>query len=220
MSSIPPPPPPPVPPPPPPFGPQPAYGPQPYGQQSYGQQPYGQQPYGFGYGAPPYGASAGVYAGFWARLGAQIIDGLIGVLFAIPAAVLFVAALAAGHDHTCTTVNSENGIRVGDGLCRGLNVPLLLLAILAAIVAFVAFYWFLVTRLGRTGQTPGRKIAGVRVVDRVTGQPIGAGRAVGRYAFAMFISGQVCYLGYLWALWEPQKRTWHDMIVNSVVVRA
>ena len=38
--------------------------------------------------------------------------------------------------------------------------------------------------------------------------------------FAGFVSGQVCYLGYLWMLWDDRNRTWHDMIVDSIVVRA
>jgi hypothetical protein len=30
----------------------------------------------------------------------------------------------------------------------------------------------------------------------------------------------VCLLGYLWALWDERKQTWHDKVVNSIVVRA
>jgi uncharacterized RDD family membrane protein YckC len=26
------------------------------------------------------------------------------------------------------------------------------------------------------------------------------------------------YLGYLWMLWDPEKQTWHDKLVRSVVV--
>ena len=55
--------------------------------------------------------------------------------------------------------------------------------------------------------------------DAATAQPIGAGRAIGRY-FAMFLSAILCYLGYLWMLWDPQKQTWHDKIASSVVVKS
>ena len=57
------------------------------------------------------------------------------------------------------------------------------------------------------------------MVDKYTGQPIGVGKALGRYLFAAFISGQVCDLGYLWMLWDADKQTWHDKVVNSIVVR-
>jgi uncharacterized RDD family membrane protein YckC len=27
------------------------------------------------------------------------------------------------------------------------------------------------------------------------------------------------FLGYLWMLWEPRKRTWHDIVADSLVVQ-
>ncbi len=39
-----------------------------------------------------------------------------------------------------------------------------------------------------------------------------AGRAIAP-ALALF-------LGYLWMLWEPRKRTWHDIVADSLVVSA
>jgi uncharacterized RDD family membrane protein YckC len=147
-------------------------------------------------------------------VGAVFIEGLLGLLVLIPGGALLGASFAAGHDALCRDFNDE--VRT----CRRPAGGLLALAILLFVVAFIAWYVFLVVRLGRTGQTPGRKVCGIKVVSRDTGQPIGAGRALGRYLFAGFISGQICYLGYLWMLWDSQKRTWHDMVVGSVVVRA
>ena len=83
--------------------------------------------------------------------------------------------------------------------------------------AALVFYW---ARLeGRTGQSLGSKALGITVVDAATGQPIGGGRAIGRF-FARILSGFLCYLGYFWMLWDPQKQTWHDKLANSVVVKA
>ena len=48
---------------------------------------------------------------------------------------------------------------------------------------------------------------------------VGPGRAIGRY-FAKFLSGLVIGLGYFWMLWDPKKQTWHDKLVNTVVVKA
>ena len=181
-----------------------------FGQPEFGQPAFGQPSYGYPMNpmVPP-----GGYAGFWQRLGGNIIDGLFSVLFFLPGLALIIASFAAGHDGVCV-VNDE--LRV----CRKPSGPLLAVGILVTIAGVVALYIYLCRRLGNTGQTPGRKAVGIKVVDKNTGQPIGAGRAFGRYLFAGFISGQVCYLGYLWALWEGQKRTWHDMVVGSIVVRA
>ena len=32
-------------------------------------------------------------------------------------------------------------------------------------------------------------------------------------------SALALFLGYLWMLWEPRKRTWHDIVADSLVVR-
>jgi uncharacterized RDD family membrane protein YckC len=32
------------------------------------------------------------------------------------------------------------------------------------------------------------------------------------------LSGYALFVGYLWALWEPQRRTWHDLIAGTRVV--
>ena len=72
---------------------------------------------------------------------------------------------------------------------------------------------------GPTGQTLGKKICGLQVVDANTGQPgIGVGRGVGRY-FARWLSGIPLGLGYFWMLWDPKKQCWHDKLVNDLVVK-
>lgn len=76
----------------------------------------------------------------------------------------------------------------------------------------------MLTEAGPYGQTPGKHIIGVRVLD-TSGRTLSKGLAVGRY-FAKIISGLPCYVGYLWPLWDAEKRTFHDMIVNTRVVHA
>jgi hypothetical protein len=34
------------------------------------------------------------------------------------------------------------------------------------------------------------------------------------------LSALPCFLGFFWMLWDRRKRTWHDMVANSLVVRA
>jgi uncharacterized RDD family membrane protein YckC len=85
---------------------------------------------------------------------------------------------------------------------------------LAGFVAAVLYYGFLE---GSTGQTIGKRVLGIKVVDARTGMPIGVGRAIGR-SFARILSTIVFGLGYLWMLWDPNKQTWHDKIVSSYVI--
>jgi len=59
---------------------------------------------------------------------------------------------------------------------------------------------------------------GVKVVCQRTLQPIGIPRSIGRF-FGQYISAWIFYLGYLWMLWDKDKQTWHDKMVNSIVIR-
>jgi uncharacterized RDD family membrane protein YckC len=68
-----------------------------------------------------------------------------------------------------------------------------------------------------SGQTVGKRVLNIRVVDFETGGPLGYGRAALRYV-ARIVSAIPCLLGYFWMLWDPQKQTWHDKIATTVVV--
>jgi uncharacterized RDD family membrane protein YckC len=70
---------------------------------------------------------------------------------------------------------------------------------------------------GPKGQTLGKMALGIRVVDFNNGGAIGYGRGVIRY-IGRIISGLVCYLGYLWMLWDKEKQCWHDKMATTVVV--
>jgi uncharacterized RDD family membrane protein YckC len=68
-----------------------------------------------------------------------------------------------------------------------------------------------------SGQTIGKRLVQIRVVDVETGGPIGTSRALVRYV-GRIISTLVLLLGYLWMLWDPERQTWHDKIAGTVVV--
>jgi uncharacterized RDD family membrane protein YckC len=164
--------------------------------------PPGYQPYQQYQAAPQ-------YAGFGARLGAVIIDGLIAFPFAIPGIVALFAGPKTLRD--CTV----NGI---DGICNGPSNGAIVIAILLYVVGIIA-YFIIYCRMVSRGQSWGHKATGIRIVDQQTGQSISAGRVVGRQ-FARILSGFLCYLGYFWMLWDQRKQTWHDKIVGTVVVKS
>jgi uncharacterized RDD family membrane protein YckC len=72
---------------------------------------------------------------------------------------------------------------------------------------------------GKTGQTPGNAVLGIKVVDvrDRPGQPIGYGRAALRWLVSL-VSALVFLLGYLWMIWDSNKQTWHDKAAGSVPV--
>ena len=176
--------------------------------------PYGAYPAA----PPPYGYSASPqYAGFWIRVGGYLLDsllyGLLLSVFAIPATVLGFAAF-----DDCDRTTARDGtttIECAQGQLKG---GLLAAAILLGLVGVVVVAVLYLRALGRTGQTWGRKIVGVKVVGKETQQPLGIGKAFLRLLVEGVISGN-CILGYLWMLWDKDKQTWHDKIMNSVVIR-
>ena len=209
---VPPPPPDAFPPPPPGFGtppPAPPFGAAP---------PPGYAPYSPG--PPLLGPTTG-YASFGSRLGAFVIDGFITALFAAPAWI----ALVSGPTRIegCSINSSGDITGFGDdtnGLCEVPTSGTIAVAValgLAALVGVLLYHGKL--EGGPSGQTIGKKALGIRVVDAATGGPIGTGRAIGRFLFASIISGSICYLGYLWNLWDSRKQTWHDKIMSTVVVK-
>ncbi len=68
-----------------------------------------------------------------------------------------------------------------------------------------------------SGQTVGKKLLNIRVVDLGNGQSIGFGRAALRNVVAYFVS-VIFLLGYLWMLWDEEEQTWHDKVASSIVV--
>ena len=69
---------------------------------------------------------------------------------------------------------------------------------------------------GSQGQTVGRKIAGVKLVN-AQGQPLGTAMAFVR-DLAHIIDGVICYIGYLFPLWDAKRQTIADKIMNTYVV--
>ena len=68
----------------------------------------------------------------------------------------------------------------------------------------------------RWGATPGKRLLGLRVV-RADGGRVGAWRAAGRH-FGEMISSALCWLGYLLALFDEEKRTLHDQLAGTRVI--
>ncbi|MDP8969274.1 MAG: RDD family protein, partial [Actinomycetota bacterium] len=134
------------------------------------------------------------YASFWQRLGALLLDGLIvGAV-----GLVFVGLL------TWAVVVTEG---------NAFAIVLLVLAWLAWIVGAYAYEAILVNR---RGATIGKAVVGIEVRAADGGLP-SVGQSWGRVLARTFLSG-FFFLGYLWMLWDDQRRTWHDLICGTYVV--
>ncbi|MDE2489231.1 MAG: RDD family protein [Elusimicrobia bacterium] len=66
------------------------------------------------------------------------------------------------------------------------------------------------------GTTPGKKVMKLKVVAE-DGSPLTKRQRFARSAFSV-VSLYFAFLGYLWALWEKDRRGWHDLLAGTRVV--
>jgi uncharacterized RDD family membrane protein YckC len=84
-------------------------------------------------------------------------------------------------------------------------------------VLAIGWWVYLGYLVGNYGVTPGKAIAKIKVVSETTGDVIGVGPAVARQ-FAHIIDSIICYVGWLFPLWDAKKQTLADKILKTVAI--
>ncbi len=145
-----------------------------------------------------------VYAGFWRRFAAIIIDGILLSILVIP------LRMALG----------LFGLNPAIEASRQGNFAALYFAALfgwGTLISYALQITYYVYFISQKGATLGKMLMGVKVVT-VSGGPISVGRAFGRY-FAQILSGLILGIGFIMAAFDDQKRALHDHICNTRVIR-
>ncbi len=200
------------------FG-QPNPGQQGFGQPGAGQwggQPVGPGPYG-GSGLGPPGTRR---ASFGQRLVGQLVDGLVMSLISAVLAVPLILILVAAWNTEVRPCSDFDSGRVG--LCEGptdgtIGLLFLMLGFFFLLQLAAAFF-MLIRPVYKSGQTVGRRVAGIKVVDVNDGSLLSAGRALGRHLMTPFSS--FLFIGYLLMLWDANQQTLHDKVTNATVIEA
>ncbi|HEY5673655.1 MAG TPA: RDD family protein [Malonomonas sp.] len=134
-------------------------------------------------------------AGFWMRVVATLLDGLVVfVLQFVLGSLLAVAGFATG--------NGGSG-EIGS------------LVMLFSYVLGFAYYIFFT---GYCGQTPGKMALRIKVIRR-DGSDIGYGRAAFREVLCKTISGLLLGIGYLMVAFDEQKQGLHDRMADTYVIK-
>ena len=81
-----------------------------------------------------------------------------------------------------------------------------------ACIAYAVWNWGF--KQGTTGSSIGKGVLKFKVVSEKTGQPIGTGMSVVRQ-IAHFLDS-ICYVGYLWPLWDAKRQTFADKLLTTV----
>ena len=187
------------PPPPPPPG---NYPPPPPGAGGY------PPPQGFP-GPPQGGLPTDAYTPWLTRVLAWLIDYIpyliiVGIGYGIEAAT---------QETVC--VSDTSGYDLGDFCATGnstLGVTALLLSVAIGLAYIVWNYGY---RQGTTGSSIGKGIMKFKVVGEATGQPIGFGMSIVRQ-LAHIVDGIICYIGYLFPLWDSKRQTIAAKIMKTV----
>jgi uncharacterized RDD family membrane protein YckC len=187
----------------------------PYGQPNpYGQaNPYG-QPNPYGQSQAPYGQPAGYgypldYANWFKRVGAYLVDQIAMGIAGLPLWIGYGMVAASAR----TTTNADGTVTTTMDDPSG---TALLLMVLGALTTLAFFIWNSCIRQGRTGYSLGKSALGIKLIGEQTGQPIGAGMSFLRQI--LHIVDSICYLGYLWPLWDRKRQTFADKILKTVVL--
>ena len=86
---------------------------------------------------------------------------------------------------------------------------------LAGLIVLAYAIWNFGYRQGTTGSSIGKSIMKFKVVSEKTGQPIGFGLSILRQ-LAHIIDGAICYIGYLFPLWDAKRQTIADKIMSTI----
>ena len=153
--------------------------------------------------APP---SAFHYAGFWIRVVATFIDSIILLVAQSILLYLVTGNTMVGLMLAIFRAAADPSLpRPSTG---GAGLQLLDLAVG---IAYFVIFWT------RTGATPGKMVLGLKVVNPQGGL-ISVGQAFGRY-FSYFLSYLILCIGFMMAGWDPEKRTLHDRLAGTLVIR-
>jgi uncharacterized RDD family membrane protein YckC len=149
-------------------------------------------------------AAGPAFAGFWIRVAAKMIDGII--LYAVNLALTALFGLAfAGAMQRQALENPDQPWLMLSFTC-GMFVLQMLVA-----MGYTVFF------LSRFSATPGKLLVRLRVV-RSDGSAIGLGRSFGRH-FADMLSSMILGIGYVMVAFDDQKRALHDHLCDTRVVR-
>jgi len=147
-----------------------------------------------------------VYASFDRRFVAKVIDGIVmqvvGVIVNMGLAYVVLGAFIFNPKPSEVANPGRMLVYTGATLLVGLGVGLL-------------YQWFF---LKNYAATPGKMALGLKVV-RSDGSPLTTGRIFGR-VFSEYLSVMILFIGYIMAGFDEERRTLHDRICDTRVIKS
>lgn len=134
------------------------------------------------------------YVGFWARVGATIVDTILIMIICAP---LLTKIYGPGYWLEGEFIEGPADF---------------LLSWVFPAVAIILFWMY-------RQATPGKMVIGAKVVDAHTFGPASTGQLIGRY-LGYFLSTFPLFLGLIWVAFDDRKQGWHDKLAGTLVIRS
>ena len=134
------------------------------------------------------------YGGFWLRVIASIIDGIL-IQIVVFVGAFFIMRLVMG---------------------EGTEESLQIVANLVGLV--ITWLYYTLLESSNWQATLGKKAVGLKVTD-LQGEQIGFGRANARY-WSKILSALILMIGFLMVAFTEKKQGLHDMIASTLVVKS
>ena len=146
---------------------------------------------------------SGDAAGFWIRLAASLVD--IAIYFGVLLIWWVIGVFATGAFAYADPF--------GDGLTNFLIAWVSFLYFMA--FAMAVGFWVMT---GIRGQTPGKLIFRIKVIDEF-GDPPGMSRALLREGLFIFkIANPWLWLGFISCVWDDERKAMHDILARTTVI--
>lgn len=133
------------------------------------------------------------YVGFWARVGAALIDTILILIITLP---MILAVYGRSYWENASFIAGP--------------ADFIISYVIPAVI--VILLWI------KLSKTPGKMAIGAMIVDARTGGKPTTSQFIIRY-LGYFVSTVPLCLGLIWVGFDPRKQGWHDKMANTVVVR-
>jgi uncharacterized RDD family membrane protein YckC len=142
------------------------------------------------------GVSVGMmnYAGFWVRFGAKFIDWIILMVISWTLTMVFGFIVPSSDPEKA-----------------------MIFSIFSSLIQFVIGISYSTYFIGKFAATPGKMACGLKVVT-AENEAVSYARAAGRHVSEM-LSGLILGIGYIMAGFDTEKRTLHDRLCNTRVIK-
>lgn len=145
-------------------------------------------------------------AGVLPRMMAMVYDGML--LFALLCLATLVAVVVTGKLDPNIPEASSKVMHEADPLLTGWGFQLYLVAV---VIGFYTLFW------RKNGQTLGMQAWRIQVQDKAGGKP-SWGQCILRCVSAL-LSMAPAFMGYWWVWIDKDKRSWHDRLSGTRVMR-